>query len=94
MSASQDRAIRLFASPRAWRTWLAAHHATSPGLWLKLAKQGSGIASVTYSEALDVALCYGWIDGQKDKPDDRHWLQRLEAGEKIHLLKPGSRPSQ
>lgn len=77
MSASQDRTTRLFASPKAWRAWLAAHHASSPGLWLKLAKQGSGIASVTYSEALDVALCYGWIDAQKDKLDDLHWLQRF-----------------
>src|SRR5438270_4764478 len=47
------------------------------GLWLKIAKKGSGIESVTYAEALDVALCYGWIDGQKDAVDDRWRLQRF-----------------
>ena len=47
------------------------------GLWLKIAKKGSGIETVTYAEALDVALCYGWIDGQKDAVDDRWWLQRF-----------------
>ena len=47
------------------------------GLWLKIAKKGSGIETVTYAEALDVALCYGWIDGQKDAVDDRWRLQRF-----------------
>ena len=66
-----------FASQRDWETWLAKHHPTSKGLWLKIAKKASGIDSVTYAEALDVALCYGWIDGQKGAFDDTFWLQRF-----------------
>ena len=57
--------------------WLQAQPASSPGLWIKLAKAGSGIASVTKREAVDAALCYGWIDGQLDKYDNEHWLIRL-----------------
>jgi uncharacterized protein YdeI (YjbR/CyaY-like superfamily) len=63
-----------FTSREAWETWLEEHHATSDGLWLKLAKKGSGLASVSLAEALDVALCYGWIDSQADSFDDQHWL--------------------
>jgi uncharacterized protein YdeI (YjbR/CyaY-like superfamily) len=77
MSAKQDLTVQLFASRQAWRAWLAAQHAASPGLWLKIAKKGAGVDSVTYSEALDVALCFGWIDCQKDKLDAVHWLQRF-----------------
>jgi uncharacterized protein YdeI (YjbR/CyaY-like superfamily) len=66
-----------FASPVEWETWLAGAHDTSPGIWLKLAKKESGLASVTYAEALDVALCYGWIDGQKDSLDTTYWLQKF-----------------
>jgi uncharacterized protein YdeI (YjbR/CyaY-like superfamily) len=72
-----DQPIIPFESPDAWAAWLAKHHADSPGIWLKFAKKDSGIATVTYSEALDVALCYGWIDGQKDKLDGSYWLQRF-----------------
>jgi uncharacterized protein YdeI (YjbR/CyaY-like superfamily) len=72
-----DQAVISFESGDAWEAWLAEHHAASPGLWLKFAKKGSGIATVSYSEALDVALCYGWIDGQKDKFDGDYWLQRF-----------------
>jgi uncharacterized protein YdeI (YjbR/CyaY-like superfamily) len=77
VTVKQDRPVLSFESSDAWEAWLAEHHATSPGLWLKLAKKGSGIATVSYSEALDVALCYGWIDGQKDRFDGDHWLQRF-----------------
>jgi uncharacterized protein YdeI (YjbR/CyaY-like superfamily) len=66
-----------FASAKAWEKWLAAHHARSPGVWLKLAKAGAGVTSASYPEALEVALCYGWIDGQKAALDDRFWLQRF-----------------
>jgi uncharacterized protein YdeI (YjbR/CyaY-like superfamily) len=59
-----------------WEAWLADHHILQAGVWLKIAKKGSGLASVTNDEALDVALCYGWINGQR-KPLDAHWyLQR------------------
>jgi uncharacterized protein YdeI (YjbR/CyaY-like superfamily) len=76
-SSALDQPRLAFASREAWAEWLAKHHATSSGLWLKLAKKGSGIDSVSYQEALDVALCHGWIDGQKDKLDDRWFLQRF-----------------
>jgi uncharacterized protein YdeI (YjbR/CyaY-like superfamily) len=72
-----DLPILPFASPSDWEAWLADRHVTANGIWLKLAKAASGIASVTYAEALDVALCYGWIDGQKAPFDDRYWLQRF-----------------
>ena len=75
MSTKQDLPIVPFDSQRAWEKWLDTHHATSQGLWLKIAKNGSGIASVSYAEALEVALCYGWIDGQKGSFDERFWLQ-------------------
>ncbi|WP_164018161.1 YdeI/OmpD-associated family protein [Pyxidicoccus trucidator] len=66
-----------FESQRAWETWLAANHASSRGVWLKLAKKSTGVASVTYPEALDVALAWGWIDGQKGSFDDAWWLQKF-----------------
>jgi uncharacterized protein YdeI (YjbR/CyaY-like superfamily) len=64
-------------SREAWQDWLAAHHESSDGVWLAIAKKGSGVASVTYDEALEVALCHGWVDGQKRAYDDAHWLQRF-----------------
>ena len=66
-----------FASAEAWSDWLAANHAASRGVWLKLLKKGSGASSPTYSEAIDVAVCWGWIDGQKKKHDGGAWLQRF-----------------
>lgn len=75
-----------FATVEDWEAWLHAHHDTTPGgVWIKFARKASGIPTVTYPEALQVALCYGWIDGQKDKLDDDHWLQRFtprKAGSK------------
>lgn len=69
--------ILSFASLVEWEAWLEEHHADSTGLWLKVAKAGSGIPSVTYAEALECALCFGWIDGQKAALDDQFWLQRF-----------------
>ena len=66
-----------FETPSAWEAWLAEHHADSGGIWLKLAKKESRLPSVTYAEALDSALCYGWIDGQKASFDDQYWLQKF-----------------
>jgi len=66
-----------FASKKKWADWLAKVHDKSAGVWLKLGKKGSGIPSVTYEEALDIALCYGWIDGQKGSFDDKYWLQKF-----------------
>ncbi|MEZ4400821.1 MAG: YdeI/OmpD-associated family protein [Kofleriaceae bacterium] len=76
-SATLADPTRSFATAAAWAAWLARHHARSSGLWLKLAKQGSGTASVTYPEAVTVALAWGWIDGQKRGFDATFWLQRF-----------------
>jgi uncharacterized protein YdeI (YjbR/CyaY-like superfamily) len=76
--------VMTFESIDAWDAWLAAHHAGSPGLWLKIAKKGSAGTTISYSDALDVALCHGWIDGQKGRHDDDYWLQRFTP------RKPGS----
>jgi uncharacterized protein YdeI (YjbR/CyaY-like superfamily) len=66
-----------FESQAAWEAWLAEQHATVNGVWVKIAKKASGIPSVTFAEALDSALCYGWIDGQRNRLDDRWFLQRF-----------------
>ena len=72
-----DLPILEFADGTAWHGWLDEQHGSSPGAWLKIAKKGSGQAPLTYAEALEEALCYGWIDGQKAPHDDRYWLQRF-----------------
>ena len=72
-----DLPILPFASKKKWADWLAKQHDKSAGVWLKLAKKGSEIPSVTYDEAVDSALCYGWIDGQKKGFDDKYWLQKF-----------------
>src|SRR5690348_16762935 len=64
-----------FADARAFDVWLKKHHASSTGVWLKLAKKGAGVPSVSYAEAIEVALAWGWIDGRKQSRDDRFWLQ-------------------
>lgn len=69
--------IVLFETQESLERWMEEHHETSPGFWMQIAKKGSGIVSVTYQEGLDVALCYGWVDSQKDKMDERTYLQRF-----------------
>ena len=66
-----------FENKKKFAVWLAKEHDKSTGVWLKLAKKDSGIPSITYEEALDVALCYGWIDGQKKGFDEKYWLQKF-----------------
>ena len=66
-----------FASPAELEAWLDDNHADAEGVWLKIAKKGSGVASVTYAEALELALCFGWIDSQKRRFDEKHFLQRF-----------------
>lgn len=66
-----------FASSHAWEDWLAVHQAEQQGIWLKIAKKGVEPSSVSYADALDSALCYGWIDGQKKACDDAFWLQKF-----------------
>jgi uncharacterized protein YdeI (YjbR/CyaY-like superfamily) len=72
-----DLPIHPFASAAEMEGWLEANHASSEGIWLKIAKKGSGIASVTYAEALELALCFGWIDSQKRGFDEQYFLQRF-----------------
>jgi uncharacterized protein YdeI (YjbR/CyaY-like superfamily) len=72
-----EMATKSFASAVFWRRWIDANHATSGGIWLRIHKKGSGKKTVTYAEALDEALCYGWIDGQKNKGDESSWLQKF-----------------
>lgn len=74
--AGKDIGTSAFETPAEWERWLL-NHAQAEGLWLKIAKKDSGIASVTYAEALDVALCHGWIDGQKKGFDEAYFLQRF-----------------
>jgi uncharacterized protein YdeI (YjbR/CyaY-like superfamily) len=69
--------ILQFEDQAAWGKWLDEHHAESPGVWLKIAKKASGIATVNHPEALEEALCYGWIDGQRLPHDDTYFLQRF-----------------
>lgn len=69
--------VLAFAGPGEWQAWLAEHDTTSAGLWLKLAKKGAAVVTVTYAEAVDVALCHGWIDGLAGGYDDTFWLQRF-----------------
>jgi uncharacterized protein YdeI (YjbR/CyaY-like superfamily) len=66
-----------FRSQAVWEAWLEKHHAGSTGLWIKFARKISGTPSLTHPEALDVALCFGWIDGQKASLNDGFWLQRF-----------------
>lgn len=69
--------ILAFRTPAAWAAWLRKHHADAPGVLLRLYKKDSGEPSVTYAQALDEALCHGWIDGVKRAYDAQSWLQRF-----------------
>lgn len=66
-----------FRSPAEFRKWLAKNHRQLEGIWLRICKKGSEEPSVTYAEALDEALCFGWIDGQKQRHDEYSWLQKF-----------------
>jgi uncharacterized protein YdeI (YjbR/CyaY-like superfamily) len=76
--------VLAFPTAAAWDEWLAEHCATCAGVWLKTARKGAAEPTVSYADALEVALCFGWIDGQKGPLDDQHWLQRFTP------RKPGS----
>ena len=69
--------VILFEDREAWAAWLDERHATAAGVWLRLAKKGASIRSLSYAEALDVALCYGWIDSQKKGHDAESWIQKF-----------------
>jgi uncharacterized protein YdeI (YjbR/CyaY-like superfamily) len=72
-----DLPVVLFERQKDWAVWLNKNQAKSPGVWLRIAKKASGMDSVSYAEALEVALCYGWIDGLKKAYDESTWLQKF-----------------
>jgi uncharacterized protein YdeI (YjbR/CyaY-like superfamily) len=75
--APAEAPLLVFKDQKQWASWLDEHHRTSSGLWLRIGKKGSALESLSYAAALEVALCYGWIDGQKRAYDDASWLQRF-----------------
>ena|SRR5450755_996537 len=77
MGADDGLATIFFASAAGWEQWLEDNHAASDGVWIKMAKTGTGIDSVRYPEVLDPALCFGWIDGRRQGLDARYFLQRF-----------------
>ncbi|MBA2396963.1 MAG: YdeI/OmpD-associated family protein [Ktedonobacteraceae bacterium] len=79
MKSSEELPIRGFATQQDWESWLAEHCADPTGIWLKIAKKSAGVLSISYAEALEGALCYGWIDGQKAAFDEHYWLQKFTS---------------
>ena len=78
MNKDTETPIKSFASSKQWNEWLAMNYAISNnGIWLRIFKKDSGEATITYDEALDEALCFGWIDGQKKAYDEKSWLQKF-----------------
>ena len=77
VSSSESTSAMCFSEASEWAAWLDQRHESSKGVWLRLAKKGSGAESITFTEALDVALCYGWVDQQRQRDDDDWWLQRF-----------------
>src|SRR5690349_5975345 len=75
-TAKPELPVLSFATQKAWRSWLESNHAGSNGVWLQISKKGAATSSVTSPEALDVALCYGWIDGQAKSLDAECYLQK------------------
>jgi len=76
-SVRPEEPKKAFKDAKAWEAWLAKNHKAADGIWVRLAKKASGIKSITYPEALEVALCYGWIDGLKRPESATTWLQRF-----------------
>lgn len=77
MKTTTDLPIMFFSTVQEWGDWLKQNHASSDGIWMKIAKKGSGVASVTYDQALEESLCFGWIDSQVKKFDDAFYIQRF-----------------
>lgn len=77
MKSKPDYPLMFFTTSEEWEEWLSKNHQTADGVWLKFAKKDSGVTSVNYAEALDVALCYGWIDGQARSIDATYYQQKF-----------------
>jgi uncharacterized protein YdeI (YjbR/CyaY-like superfamily) len=76
MGADDGLPVIAFGSPAEWEKWLEDRHAAADGVWIKIAKKGSGIESISHPEALEIALCFGWIDSRREALDERYFLQR------------------
>ena len=74
---NQSLPVHLFKNAKAWETWLQKHLNSPTGFWIRIAKKSAKLQSVSYQKALEVALCYGWIDGQKRTYDEQSWLQKF-----------------
>ena len=85
-SIHADEAILNFADRDSWQQWLTGNHDSSPGAWLRLAKKGADSRSISHAEALEVALCYGWIDAQKKPESARTWLRAVYSAEQAQYL--------
>ncbi|CAN5292455.1 YdeI/OmpD-associated family protein [soil metagenome] len=72
-----EQPIIFFETAEDWEKWLIKHHENHQGIWLRMYKKATKKPTITYAEALDVALCYGWIDGQKNSYDNESWLQKF-----------------
>jgi uncharacterized protein YdeI (YjbR/CyaY-like superfamily) len=77
MTMEGNQPVAAFESRDAWAAWLDEHHATSDGLWMRLAKKGSDATTISHATAVEVALCYGWIDGQARRIDAEYWMLRF-----------------
>ncbi len=77
METFQDRPVLFFEAQSSWRNWLDEYSSKFDGIWIKLAKKSSKITSISYDEALEEALCYGWVDSQKQAYDKDHYLQKF-----------------
>jgi uncharacterized protein YdeI (YjbR/CyaY-like superfamily) len=86
--AKDDLPVLSFLTADLWRDWLTSEHDRSAGVWLKIAKKGAPEPTLSYPQAVEVAICFGWIDGQKGPLDQHYWLQRFTH------RKPGSRWSK
>jgi uncharacterized protein YdeI (YjbR/CyaY-like superfamily) len=74
-TAGKPGPIRAFRTQQTFADWLEKNHDRSSGIWMRIAKKGSGLKTATYAEGLEVALCYGWIDGKKLPENEKTWLQ-------------------
>jgi uncharacterized protein YdeI (YjbR/CyaY-like superfamily) len=75
--AGPDIPVRAFKDAKAWELWLEKNQTAAAGIWMRIAKKASGTKSITYPEAVDIALCFGWIDGLKRPESETTWLQRF-----------------
>ena|SRR5690348_1588873 len=77
MKRSEIYPTLVFETQQDWETWLEEHQSETKGVWLRLAKKATGLPSITYEQAVEGALCYGWIDGQAASSDTQYWLQKF-----------------